>query len=433
MKKSSQSKYEPVQAIEVRIWQQRVGAVALDPNLGYYVFEYDPKFVRHNIELAPLTMPISSREQFIFPTLPTETFKRLPAMLADALPDKFGNALINAWMAQRGVSVEKISELDRLAYMSKRGFGALEFKPARGTNRESSTAIEMAKLVESARVAVHGDLDDDLHSQAALNQIIQVGTSAGGARAKAAIAWNPSTDEVRAGQFEVEEGFEHWLLKFDGLNKDNSLGTSQQYGRVEFVYFEMARQAGIDISECRLLEENGRAHFMTKRFDRAGSTKHHLQTLCGMAQLDYNQTSTHDYNQYFQVIERLGLGYSALEEAFRRMAFNIMATNCDDHTKNFSFILRQGQPWALAPAYDITYSFDPDNKWTQQHLMSVNGKFANITRHDLLAVADRFAIGTAKDVLGMVREAIGNWSELANQAKITINEQKRIASNHVLL
>ncbi len=425
--------YKPVEAVEVRVWGKTVGAVARDPRLGYYAFEYDPKFARQGIELAPLTMPTSSREPFVFTDLPETTFKRLPAMVADALPDDFGNALIDAWMAQRGVTKNDVTALDRMAYMGKRGLGALEFHPARGSSKESSTAIELSKLVESARLAVRGEFDDDPHAEAALSQIIRVGTSAGGARAKASIAWNPSTSEVRAGQFDVQPGFEHWLLKFDGLGRDTELGASQDYGRIEYAYHLMARRAGITMSDCQLLEENNRAHFMTRRFDRDGNTKHHMQTLCAMAHLDYKQRATHDYNQFFQVIERLGLGFEALEEAFRRMAFNVMAANCDDHTKNFSFILKKGEPWALAPAYDVTFAFNPQGEWTFQHLMSANGKFQRITRDDLLTVADRFGIGTAKRVLGAVREAVEAWSEFAEEARINPTEITRVASSHVLL
>lgn len=424
--------YTSVEAIEVQVWGQMVGAVALDPSLGYYAFEYSPKFARGGIEPAPLTMPLSQREPFVFSSLPEATFKRLPAMLADALPDDFGNALIDAWMAERGVNKDAVTPLDRLAYMGKRGLGALEFKPARGSSKESSIAIKLSELVESARLAVRGEFADDPHAEAALAQIIRVGTSAGGARAKAVVALNPITNVVRAGQFDQPQGFEHWLLKFDGLGRDTELGASQDYGRIEFAYFLMARQAGIAMSECRLLEENGRAHFMTRRFDRDGNSKHHLQTLCAMAHLDYKQRATHSYDQLFQTIQQLNLGYEALEEAFRRMALNVMAANCDDHTKNFSFILRQGEPWSLAPAYDITFAFNPRGEWTYQHLMSVNSKFQGITRADLLAVAGRYGLGSAPRVLREVHDAVASWPEFAAQAQISPTQIKHIASSHNL-
>lgn len=426
--------YKPVQAIEVRIWGNTVGAVALAPNLGYYAFEYDSRFVKSGIELAPLTMPLTeAREPFVFVDLPELSFKRLPAMLADALPDDFGNALIDAWMAGKGIDKERVTPLDRLAYMGKRGMGALEFRPARTPAIAGSTAIKLSRLVESARQAVHGELGSDQLAKAALAQIIQVGTSAGGARAKAAIAWNPTTDEIRPGQFDVESGFEHWLLKFDGMGADKELGGTQDYGRIEYAYYLMACAAGIEMSPCRLLEENGRAHFMTRRFDRQGNSKHHLQSLCAMAHLDYKQKASHDYSQLLQTIIRLGLDYTPLEEAFRRMAFNVMAANCDDHTKNMSFMLREGARWELAPAYDVTHAFNPAGEWTWQHLMAVNGKFTNIARADLLAVADRFGIGSAPKVLKQVNEAVSAWPDFASQAGVMQHETNRIVEHHSLL
>lgn len=426
--------YKPVHAIEVSIWGKTVGAVALDPKLGYYAFEYAPGFVASGIELAPLTMPLAkAHEPFVFTDLPELTFKRLPALLADALPDDFGNSLIDAWMAGRGVAKSQVTPLDRLAYMSQRGTGALEFKPARSPASAGGTAIKLSRLIESARSAVHGEIGSDHLAKAALAQIIQVGTSAGGARAKAAIAWNPTTDEIRSGQFDVEPGFEHWLLKFDGMGADRELGGSQDYGRIEYAYFLMAVAAGIAMSPSRLLEEEGRAHFMTRRFDRDGNQKHHLQTLCAMTHMDYKQKASHDYNQLFLTIKGLLPGYHALEEAFRRMAFNVMAANCDDHTKNISFILREGKGWALAPAYDVTHAHNPHGEWTSQHLMAVNGKFSGISRNDLLAVADRFGIGTAPQVLKQIGEAVSAWPAFADQAKVGSHEVRRILAHHRVL
>lgn len=425
--------YAAVPVVEVRIWGRSVGAVALDPALGFYAFEYQPAFIASGIELAPLTMPLASAVSgpFVFSSLAEATFRRLPGLLADALPDDFGNALIDAWMAREGVAVSQITSLDRLAYMGKRGLGALEFKPVRGPKASGrETAIEMAELVESARRAVMGEVDSDAHAEAAIAQIIQVGSSAGGARAKAAVAWNPSTHEIRAGQFDIKEGFEHWLLKFDGVGPDERLGVSRDYGRIEYAYHLMARAAGIVMNDCRLLEENGRAHFMTKRFDRDGNRKHHLQTLCGLAHIDFRQKATHDVSQVFQVIARLRLGYPEKEEAFRRMAFNVLAANCDDHSKNMSFLLREGGGWELAPAYDLTHAFNPSGEWTYQHLMSVNGKFTGISHADLLVVADRAGIGTAPRVLQQVKDAVAAWPEYAREANVNASETKRIRLHH---
>ena len=425
--------YKTVDVIEVRIWGRKVGAVALDPNLGYYVFEYEPTFLKMGIELAPLTMPLAqSREPFVFTGLPELTYKRMPALLADSLPDDFGNTLINGWMATQGVDISAITPLDRLAYMSKRGMGALEFKPVRGPASKGSTAIALVNLVEAARLAVHGDLSEGHLAKAALAQIIKVGTSAGGARAKAVVAWSPKTNEIRAGQFDVEDEFEHWLLKFDGMGEDSELGGSQDYGRIEYAYYKMATAAGIEMSLCRLLEESGRAHFMTRRFDRDGNRKHHMQTLCSMAHLDYKQRASHDYNQLLQTVEQLHLGYEAKEETFRRMVFNVMAANCDDHTKNFSFLLCEGEGWKLAPAYDVTHAHNPKGEWTNQHLMSVNGKFNGIMREDLLTVADRFGIGTAGQVIKQVGYAVKAWPDFASLADVSPRERDRISGHHLV-
>jgi serine/threonine-protein kinase HipA len=291
----------------------------------------------------------------------------------------------------------------------------------------------MKELVEEARRLVQGTFSVDHEAKAALANIIKVGTSAGGARAKAVIAWNAATDEVRSGQFDAAPGFEHWLLKFDGVGKDKELGTGEGYGRIEFAYYLMATAAGIRMSYSRLLEENGRAHFMTKRFDREvidGKTlKHHTQTLCAMNHLDFRQRGTHDYSQLLMTASTLDLGDDAMEQIFRRMAFNVMARNCDDHTKNFGFILRQGQAWSLAPAYDVTHAYNPKGDWTYQHLMSVNQKFTDISREDLLAVADRFGIRKPVNALSDVRAAIDNWSQFAKQANLSQALQDRVADD----
>ena len=424
--------YRPIGKIEVEIWGHRVGAVALDPNSGHYVFAYNPSFVKLGIQIAPIMMPLTF-EPYVFSYLPELTFRRLPALLADALPDDFGNSLVDAWMSKQGVKRESITPLDRLGYMGKRSMGALEFKPSRTRVTSSGTAIDLSKMVEVARRTVSGSFNDESVAGAALSQIIQVGTSAGGARAKATVAWNPTTNEIRAGQFDVVPGFEHWLLKFDGIGTDLALGSTQDYGRIELAYYRMATAAGIRMSPCRIMEENGRAHFMTRRFDRDVNKKIHMTTLCGMAHLDYKQKATHDYAQYFMVIKQLNLGYQDMEEAFRRMAFNVMAANCDDHTKNISFIMEEWGQWQLAPAYDVTHAYNPDGEWTHQHLMSVNGKFQSITTEDLLEVANRFAIGTAKKVILEVEKAIKQWPDFAVEAGVDALEAQRIKAHHLIL
>ena len=425
---------KPTSVIEVRAWGQRVGAVALDPRLGYYAFAYTPEWRRTGIELAPLTLSRdAAQDVFIFPNLPEATFYRLPGLLADALPDAFGNALIDAWMAKQGIAKNEITALDRLAYMGKRGMGALEFHPERGSHRESSAPLEMQMLVEEARKLIEGNLSIDREAQAALANILRVGTSAGGARAKAVIAWNPETNVIRSGQFDAAPGFEHWLLKFDGVGHDAELGTGGDYGRIEYAYHLMAKQAGIEMTPCRLLEENGRAHFMTRRFDRelinGRTVKHHMQTLCAMDHLDFRQRGTHAYAQLFQVVARLKLGDAALEQVFRRMCFNVMARNCDDHSKNFAFLLKQGDAWQLAPAYDVTHAHNPKGEWTYQHLMSVNGKFDGITRDDLLQEGDNFQVRRPKDLLAEVRAAIDNWPEHARAATLQQTTKDWVAAD----
>jgi serine/threonine-protein kinase HipA len=424
--------------IEIRIWGQRVGAVAPDPRLGCYVFAYDPAWRRVGIELAPLHIPIGDpRASFAFPNLAEPSYRRLPGLLADALPDDFGNALIDAWMTAKGVDKRAVTTLDRLAYMGKRGMGALEFKPARGAHRESAEPLQMKALVEAARQVIHGDLSGDILAQAALANIIRVGTSAGGARAKAVVAWNPQTNEIRSGQFEVAPGFEHWLLKFDGVGRDTELGIGAEYGRIEFAYHLMARAAGIDMSPCRLLEENGRAHFMTRRFDRdvvaGGTVKHHIQTLCAMDHLDYKQRASHAYAQLFMAVARLQLGDEAIGQVFRRMAFNVMAKNCDDHTKNFSFRLQRGGAWELAPAYDLTHAYNSKGEWTYQHLMSVNGKFRDIVRADLLTEADRFGVRRPQSLLADVRAALDQWPKFAKAAGLSNKSADLVAVDFELV
>lgn len=434
-KSAAAERYHPVEAIKVYVWDRFVGAVALDKGLGYYVFAYDKDFGRSGVELSPLHMPADDSERpRVFTDLPEATYGRLPAMLADALPDEFGNALIDKYMAEKGLAKSSITSLDRLAYMGKRAMGALEFKPTRGPRTTTPTALKIGDLVTVARKAVSGNLENDSAAEAALRSIIEVGTSANGARAKAVIGWNKKTREIRSGQFGLLPGFEHWLLKFDGMGPDRELGTSEGYGRIEYAYYLMAKQAGIDIPESTLFEENDRAHFMTRRFDREDDgTRHHLQSLCAMDHLDFKKKSANSYEQFFMVIRQLGLGHTTEVEAFRRMALNVMGRNCDDHTKNLSFLLRKGGSWELSPAYDVTFMHNPKGEWTNQHLMSVNGKFDDIKRDDCLIMADRFGIGEAPAVLKQVRETIKAWPAFAKEARVPKTEVKRIQEQLRLL
>ncbi len=410
--------YQPVDVVEVLAWGDRVGAVALDPATGYYVFEYAPTWQASGIELAPTTMPLD-QSRYVFPALPVETFHRLPAMLADSLPDAFGNALTTAYLVGEGVSTSAITPLDRLAYLASRGLGALEFRPTRGPRTRKATAIDLSEFVLAARSAVVGAFDSEDGITESVRHLIAVGTSAGGARAKAVVAWNPTTGEVRSGQVPSDPGFEQWLLKFDGVGVDLDLGESADYGRIEYAYSLMAKAAGIEMTACRLLHEGGRAHFMTRRFDRPqDGTKVHVQTLCALAHMDFRLVGAHDYAQLFEAAERLDPGPVAAAEVFRRMVFNVAAANCDDHTKNFSFFLHKNGTWRLAPAYDVTHAHNPQSYWTAQHLMAVNGQTQEIARSDLVMVGDRFEVPDARAIIGTVLDAVDSWSECADQAAI---------------
>jgi serine/threonine-protein kinase HipA len=421
--------YRPVDVVEVVTWNQRVGAVAQDPSTGFYVFEYAPDWQATGTELAPTTMPVHI-SRHVFPTLPPATYHRLPAMLADSLPDDFGNALTTAYLVNEGVPTTSITSLDRLAYLASRGIGALEYRPSRGPRNRTSTAVELSELVVAARSAVAGRFDDDRGITDSVRHLIAVGTSAGGARAKAVIAWNPSTNEVRSGQVPADPGFEQWLLKLDGVGMDMDLGQSADFGRIEFAYSLMAEAAGVIMSDCHLLHEGGRAHFMTKRFDRTeDGSKVHMQTLCALGHLDFRLIGAHDYAQLFEMLDRLGLDADARAQTFTRMVFNVAAANCDDHTKNFSFLLPQHGAWDLSPAYDVTHAHNPQSRWTAQHLMAVNGRTIGITRADIAQVGDRFAVPNASAILGRVLDAVDSWAEFATKAQVGQAAMDEVGSN----
>ena len=379
---------------KVQLWGRTIGAVSLEEGRNVAAFEYDSQFARSGIQLSPLVMPLSGQVHQ-FPELPRNTFHGLPGLLADSLPDKFGNALIDAWLATQGRSPESFSAVERLCYTGTRGMGALEFAPVLGPKQRKASKLEVDALVRLAgEVLTHrGQLQGHLHAAGkakALRDILTVGTSAGGARAKAVIAWNPQTHEVRTGQIAAGDGFEYWLLKFDGVdgNRDKERDDPKGYGAVEFAYHRMAEAAGITMSECRLLEENGRRHFMTRRFDRlADGQKLHLQSLCALAHFDFNQAGAYGYEQALLAIRRLQLPMAAVEEQFRRMVFNVVARNQDDHVKNIAFLMNPLGEWSLAPAFDVTYSFNPAGAWTGTHQMTLNGKRDGFTREDFVLCA----------------------------------------------
>lgn len=423
---------------KVQLWGRTIGAVAVEEGAEVASFEYDPAFIRSGIEIAPLTMPLA-RRVYSFPALARETFHGLPGLLADSLPDRFGNVLINAWLATQGRSPESFNAVERLCYTGMRGMGALEYSPVLGPHKaRQSKPVEIDKLVELAsevlahRNNLRASFSDDGSREEALRDILRVGTSAGGARAKAIIAWNPVTNEVRSGQIKADPGFAHWLLKFDGVsgNKDKEMEDPRGYGAIEYAYYRMATAAGITMSPCRLLEENGRRHFMTKRFERQeDGGKLHMQSLGALAHFDYNLAGAYAYEQALLVIRQLGLPMSTIEEQFRRMTFNIVARNQDDHVKNIAFLMDKAGHWSLAPAFDVTYSFHPSGKWTSQHQMTLNGKRAGFTLDDFRACGEAVAMkrGRAEAILDEVRKVVSRWPQYAEEAGVAAEWRDKIA------
>jgi len=424
---------------EVRLWGRMIGAVSVDGPGEIAAFEYTDAFQRSGIEVAPLMMPLADRI-YRFPDLPQQSFHGLPGMLADALPDKFGNAVIDAWLASQGRLPGEIDAVERLCYTGTRGMGALEFRPALGPTPNRSTPVQVDALVELASEVLRSreDLDAsfaDSDKEHALREILRVGASAGGARAKAVIAWNRQTNEVRSGQVKAPEGFEYWLIKFDGVsnNRDKELADPKGYGAIEYAYALMARGAGIEMAECRLFEENGRRHFMTRRFDRlANGEKLHMQSLGAIAHFDFNNAGGHSYEQALLVIRRLGLSMEDIEQQFRRMAFNVVARNQDDHVKNIAFLMDKRGKWSLAPAFDMTYSFNPSGSWTDRHQMSLNGKRDEFTLGDFKAAAETISMkrGRAETILGEVIKAVKRWREFAKHVDIEPSQIKAIANAH---
>jgi serine/threonine-protein kinase HipA len=420
---------------EVKLWGRTIGAVALEDGQTAAAFEYDPAFARSGIELSPLMMPLSSRV-YTFPELSAKSFHGLPGLLADSLPDRFGHALIDAWLATQGRLPESFNAVERLCYVGRRGTGALEYAPVLGPENRRSSPLQVERLVELASeiLSQRGFLKasfDTPNREKALMDILRVGTSAGGARAKAIIAWNPATNEVCSGQVDAGEGFEYWLLKFDGVrgNRDKELEDPQGYGAVEYAYWKMAVDAGIVMSECRLFEENGRRHFMTRRFDRtAGGRKLHMQSLGAMAHFDFNLAGAYAYEQALAVIRQLDLPMDAVEQQFRRMAFNIVARNQDDHVKNIAFLMDPSGRWSLSPAFDLTYSYNPDGLWTSTHQMTLNGKRDGFVLDDFRACATTALMkrGRAETILEEVRGVVSRWPEYADDAGVPADWRDRI-------
>lgn len=418
----------------INLWEERVGAVAWDANTQMASFEYDQKFITNNWEVAPLKMPISQAKQiFSFPDLVRNaTFKGLPGLLADVMPDKYGNQLINAWLAQNGRPENSLNPVELLCFIGTRGMGALEFEPVNFKSNQTAFSIEMDNLVKITQEVVNNrqDFETNLNQeeQKALLDVLKIGTSAGGARPKAIIAFNDKTGVIKSGQAKAPKGFTHWLIKLDGVS-DSQFGASTGYGRVEMAYYLMAKASGIEMTECRLLEENGRAHFMTKRFDREeGDIKHHIQTFCAMQHFDFNNVNSYSYEQLFQTMRLLKLPYLQAEQMFRRMVFNVMARNCDDHTKNFAFRLRKNQDWELTPAYDICHAFRPGSEWVSKHALSINGKRSNISKEDIVTIAKSMNIKKGTEIIQRTSEIIKKWTDFAEETKVEPKLKEAIKS-----
>lgn len=421
----------------VRLWGQQVGAVRWDASRALATFAYDPGFVKSGLNVAQLQMPLTARagQVYAFPRLNPDTYHGLPGLLADALPDRFGNQLIDAWLATQGRAAADFSPVERLCYVANRGMGALEFEPQmdKGTAAgaepvEVAALVALAQQVVGQREAFHANLRDG--AAEGLAALLAVGTSAGGARPKAIIAFNEDSGEVRSGQVTAPPGFGYWLLKLDGV-RDQALADPQDFGRLEYAYSLMARASGLQMSECRLYEEGPRAHFMTRRFDRtAAGEKIHAQTLCALAHYDYNQPAAYSYEQAFQVMRELRLPYTAAEQFYRRMVFNVVARNQDDHTKNISFLMDAAGQWQLAPAYDVAYAYQPGNRWTSQHQMALNGKRDGFTRADLRAVAREMNIRGADELIDDVLTHVARWPEFAATAGMKEERTTAIAAAH---
>ncbi len=430
----------------IKIWNKRVGAIAWDVDTELASFEFESAFLTNNWDLSPLKMPITDAERrvFSFPGLRgTSTFKGLPGLLADVLPDKYGSSLINAWLSRNGRPADSMNPVELLCFIGKRGMGALEFEPIVPKTNNGATKIELDSLINIAREILAGrqDFNTNLSTAEAkaLSDILKIGSSAGGARAKAVIAFNPDTKEIRSGQAAAPKGFTHWLLKFDGVT-DQQLGVSSGYGRVEMAYHLMAKEAEIEMTECRLLEENGRAHFMTRRFDREHgkgtqdpSDKLHIQSFCAIAHYDFNEVTSFSYEQLFETMRSMLLPYTDAEQLYRRMVFNVMARNCDDHTKNFSFSMDKTGRWKLAPAFDICHSYRPGSTWVSQHSLSINGKRQKITRDDLLEVAKNMNIKKADTIIIQVNSVVSRWNDFAAQTNVKADLRDVVSKTLLLL
>jgi serine/threonine-protein kinase HipA len=424
----------PAHVASVTLWDDPVGAVAWDGDRGFATFEYESSFLRKQLQIAPFTVPLNP-EIYSFPELNGGTFHGLPGLLADSLPDRYGTRLIEVWLQKQGRSLNNFNPVERLCYMGSRGMGALEFAPAladpkKATRVDVSELVALAGKILSEREDLLVNLSDDESS--ALDMLIRVGTSAGGARAKAVIAWNPKTKEVRSGQAQAPQGFEYWIIKFDGIN-NNTLGDPEGYGKIEYAYHLMAKAAGIEMTQCRLMTENGRAHFMTRRFDRTNnSDKIHMQSLCALGHYDYKMPGQYGYETALSTCQQLGLGQQVLRQLFRRMVFNVVARNQDDHTRNIAFLMDRKGAWHLAPAFDVIWSYNSTGEWTNRHQMTINGKRDGFERQDFIETANQFRIKKPIDLLADIGTAVRLWPDVAEEVGVKQKRITEIESTHRL-
>jgi serine/threonine-protein kinase HipA len=421
----------------IHIWGHRVGAIAWNNSTGTAGFEYDSSFRQLGLELSPLKMPLNRNAVFSFPELRnSNTFKGLPGLLADVMPDKYGNAIINSWLQKNNRPSNSLNPVEILCFIGKRGMGALEFEPNNAETEMQDVDLEISSLVHIAEQILQERQDfnssfsktDDKH----LYDLLKIGTSAGGARAKAVIAFNPKTKQVRSGQADIPQGFEHWLFKFDGV-MDQQFGASSGYGRVEMAYYLMAKAAGITMQESQLFEENGRAHFMTKRFDRVGNEKLHMQSFCGLQHYDFNEVNSFSYEQLFETMRLLGLPYTDARQLFTRMVFNVMARNCDDHTKNFAFLMDKNGKWSLSPAFDVCHAYRPNSPWVSQHALSIEGKRTDFDVKDFINLATKMNIKKPLEMIEQVRNAVGDWQKYAKEVEVDESLAKAIAKTQLYI
>jgi serine/threonine-protein kinase HipA len=409
-----------VEITKVKLYGDDLGVIRWNDRYQVALFEYAESFLKKRIEPAPIMMPVKGGRIYSFGEIGKETFKGLPGMLADSLPDTYGRALFDRWLALTGQSSSNI--LETLCFLGKRCMGALEYEPATNLPYDLRTRFEIDTLVNVASDALNAkkefatNLSED--KKAAIAEIVRLGTSAGGQRAKAIIAYNKSTGEVMSGQIDAPKGFDYYLIKLDGVTAEAGFRETQNFGRLEYSFYKLVQACGIEMSECSLIEENGRAHFLTKRFDRVNGEKVHMQTLCAMAHYDYRLLRSYSYEQAFNVMRALRLPYSQAQEMFRRVVFNVIVRNQDDHTKNISFLMDKAGNWRLSPAYDMGYAYNPDGGWTSQHQMSINGKFDDITRADLLELATRNNIKEAKEIIEQISTVASGWASIAAECGV---------------